>query len=222
MNTNMLKPNLNLSSINLLQLSILFSALISLTISRGKFAVCVLTPDNNSTLYGNVSFTQINESATLRVDYNIQNITGIRAFHIHQNPNITGGCLSTGGHYNPTNETHGSANSAVRHVGDFGNLEASVGNQIKQSVYYNGTSLYGQNTILNRACVIHANPDDLGLAQNANSLLNGNAGTRIGCGVLYEVNEEAVFLPAASDSLKFGLFSKMVVVVFVFIAVFLI
>lgn len=137
-------------------LLIIFFSLISFCLSN-KYGLCVLTPDNNSTIYGNVTFSQETESGNLKVDYNIQNITGIRGFHIHQNPNITGGCLSTGSHYNPTNTTHAGPDSLIRHVGDFGNLQSS-NNQIKQTVYYNGTSLYGNNSILNRACVFSCKP----------------------------------------------------------------
>ena len=193
--------------------------LISITISHGKpkLAICVLTADNNSTLYGNVTFSQANGSEILRVDYNIQNITGIRAFHIHENGNITGGCLTTGGHYNPTNTTHGAPTDSIKHVGDFGNLEAT-NTQIKKTDFYNQTSLYWVNSIINRACVIHANPDDLGLGDNANSLLNGNAGTRIGCGILIEINE-AIILPASAGTVKFTFFSKLVSFVALFVVI---
>lgn len=208
------------SFIKLFLYTTFISALINNALASGKFGICVLTPDNNSTLYGNVSFQQASETAPLRVDYNIQNIIGVRAFHIHTFPNITGGCLSTGGHYNPTNSTHGGPKDETKHVGDFGNLQA-VNNQIKQTVFYNGTSLYGEYSILNRACVIHKDEDDLGLGNDNNSLLNGNAGTRIGCGVLIEVNEE-VFLSAAADNVKLGFAAKLVTIMFMFVGVFLI
>ena len=45
----------------------------------------------------------------------------------------------------------------------------------------------GDNNILNRAIVIHANADDLGLGGDGGSLLTGNAGARLACGIIQEI-----------------------------------
>jgi Cu-Zn family superoxide dismutase len=42
--------------------------------------------------------------------------------------------------------------------------------------------LYGPNSVIGRAIVLHALPDDLGLQNNNGSLTTGNSGGRIGCG----------------------------------------
>lgn len=55
----------------------------------------------------------------------IEGITpGLHGFHIHEKGDLSGGCKSAGGHYNPFGMTHGSRESEERHVGDLGNIEA--------------------------------------------------------------------------------------------------
>ncbi|GAB6028992.1 Superoxide dismutase [Cu-Zn] [Chamberlinius hualienensis] len=44
--------------------------------------------------------------------------------HIHEFGDTSGGCGSTGGHFNPENMTHGSPSDVIRHVDDLGNIEA--------------------------------------------------------------------------------------------------
>jgi len=67
----------------------------------------------------------------------------------------------------------------------------------------------------------HANPDDLGLGGNDASLINGNAGTRIGCGILNEV-AESVMVPIAAENLKYELKSKLIAGLAIFIGIFFI
>ena len=68
---------------------------------------------------------------------------------------------------------------AKRHVGDFGNLKAdSTGNASYKRVD-NVISLNGRNSIIGRSLIVHAKPDDFKTQQPP-----GNAGDRIGCGVI--------------------------------------
>src|ERR1700748_174345 len=46
-----------------------------------------------------------------------------RGFHIHQLGDLTKGCASAAGHYNPFNKDHGAPTSSNRHVGDLGNIQ---------------------------------------------------------------------------------------------------
>ena len=44
--------------------------------------------------------------------------------------------------------------------------------------------LYGETSVIGRSCVVHADPDDLGLTDHPLSKTTGNAGARLACGVI--------------------------------------
>lgn len=46
--------------------------------------------------------------------------------------------------------------------------------------------------IIGRGLIIHAEPDDLGQGVNSASLVNGNAGKRIGCAIIGYAQENFV------------------------------
>ncbi|HEY7120333.1 MAG TPA: superoxide dismutase family protein [Tepidisphaeraceae bacterium] len=100
-------------------------------------------------------------------------------FHIHE----FGDCsdmakaTSAGGHYNPEGHQHGQAGSPQSHVGDMGNIEADASGVAKVDVTLPTATLTGKNAILGRGVIVHAKADDY-------SQPVGNAGGRIGCGVI--------------------------------------
>jgi Cu-Zn family superoxide dismutase len=49
-------------------------------------------------------------------------------------------------------------------------------------------TLFGRFTIFGRTCSVHVNQDDLGLGNTPDSLIKGNSGTSISCGVLGRVD----------------------------------
>ncbi|XP_041045055.1 extracellular superoxide dismutase [Cu-Zn]-like [Carcharodon carcharias] len=97
-----------------------------------------------------------------------------RAIHVHQFGDLSGGCSSTGPHFNPLNVNH------PNHPGDFNNFQVRNG-MINKHLKNLRASLYGMNTIIGRGVVIHAQEDDLGLGGNLASLQNGNSGKRLAC-----------------------------------------
>ena len=48
----------------------------------------------------------------------------MHGFHIHEKGDLSKGCASMGGHYNPLNKTHGGLDTIIRHLGDLGNIIA--------------------------------------------------------------------------------------------------
>lgn len=109
---------------------------------------------------------------------------GKHGFHIHEFGDNTNGCTSAGPHFNPTGKEHGAPDADERHVGDLGNIEADASGVAKINISDSQISLLGANSILGRTVVVHADIDDLGLGGHELSKTTGNAGARLGCGVI--------------------------------------
>ncbi|GBG68473.1 hypothetical protein CBR_g3018 [Chara braunii] len=107
---------------------------------------------------------------------------GLHGFHIHQHGDTTSGCMSTGPHFNPSGKTHGAPVDEERHAGDLGNAVASEDGVAEIDLTDSQIPLTGVNSILGRAVVVHADPDDLGKGGHELSKTTGNAGGRLACG----------------------------------------
>ena len=112
---------------------------------------------------------------------------GKHGFHIHEFGDLSDGCASAGGHYNPEGVDHGSLEKG--HVGDLGNIVADKSGTSRFQIKAERVDL---SDVVGRAIVVHADEDDLGKGGDEESLKTGNAGDRLGCGVirLQEVVEE--------------------------------
>jgi Cu-Zn family superoxide dismutase len=136
---------------------------------------------------GTIIFSQASEDDEVAIFGTIEGLDdGLHGFHIHAFGNLSNNCAAAGGHFNPFNSTHGSPDVAVRHVGDLGNILAEHG---KAEVHIRDkiVTLYGENSILDRAVVLHSEEDDLGLGGDDGSLSTGNAGARLGCGLIVQI-----------------------------------
>jgi len=147
-------------------------------------AVVVLS--GASTVKGTVTFLQESESALTTVTWNItgSDANSERGFHVHASGDLSGGCASAGGHYNPENKSHGAPGDAVRHVGDLGNIKIDAKGNSQGSVKDKLIKLSGAQSVIGRAVVVHAGVDDLGKTSHPDSLKTGNAGGRAACGVI--------------------------------------
>ncbi|KII67956.1 Superoxide dismutase [Cu-Zn] [Thelohanellus kitauei] len=95
------------------------------------------------------------------------------------------GCTSAGPHYNPLGQSHGGVDSAVRHLGDFGNIQVDSKGESKVCVTLpKGLSLFGEHSPIGRSLVIHERVDDLGLGKDEESKKTGSSGPRIACAVV--------------------------------------
>ena len=109
----------------------------------------------------------------------------LHGFHVHEAGDLLHKCESMCAHFNPYGKTHGGPNSRDRHVGDLGNLITDENGQVNYQFTDNIIKLRGNKAnIIGRGLIIHADPDDLGQGGNKASLLNGNAGKRIGCAII--------------------------------------
>lgn len=79
---------------------------------------------------------------------------------------------------------HGAPADEIRHVGDLGNIEADDSGVAVINIDDRIISLHGDNSVLGRAFVIHELVDDLGKGGHKDSKSTGNAGKRLGCGII--------------------------------------
>lgn len=102
-------------------------------------------------------------------------------FHIHEKGDCSAAdASSAGGHFNPGGQPHGKIGASPHHLGDQMNIHADGNGVALVDAHFAGTTLAtGQDSdVMNRALVVHADPDDY-TSQPA-----GNAGKRIACGVI--------------------------------------
>ena len=155
----------------------------------------------NSNIKGTIKIHQCSPKSPVLFHVNLTGLSKdtVHAIHVHEYGNLTKGCMSTGSHFNPTNETHGSYlyPDEPRHVGDLiNNIQSSKKGVINYKFWDHLTSLSGPMSIVGRAIVIHEGKDDLGrggLGPNGRvinkkvhkeSLKTGNAGGRMACGII--------------------------------------
>jgi len=118
------------------------------------------------------------------------NMTGllpntVHGFHVHESGDIRNGCASTGSHFNPGKKEHGDKGDLTgRHVGDLGNVESDGSGVANIEITDSVISLSGPNSIIGRAFVVHEKVDDLGKGGHKDSKTTGNAGSRLGCGIV--------------------------------------
>ena len=100
--------------------------------------------------------------------------------------NLSQGCISAGGHFNPTNQSHAGPSDKIRHVGDLGNVTSDNNGVVDIIIEDSIISLTpgGEYTVVGRAVVLHADEDDLGRGGHIDSTTTGHAGARIACGVI--------------------------------------
>ena len=135
----------------------------------------------DTTLSGTAAFTQQNGKVKL-----VLNITCAKmanksvAVHLHE----MGDCGDMGkmahGHWNPTNQQHGKWGSSSFHLGDIGNVSIGADGKGTLEIETDLWTIGGddKSNILNRAVIVHGGTDDF------TTQPTGNAGSRIGCGVI--------------------------------------
>lgn len=147
-------------------------------------AVCVLN-NIKENINGVIIFKENKEKKCIDIKININGLKeGLHGFHIHESGDLREGCNSLCKHYNPKNKNHGGPLSKERHVGDLGNVKSNKNKIVNMIMSDKLIKLRGKYSIIGRSVVIHEKEDDLGLGNNKESLITGNAGKRILCGII--------------------------------------
>ncbi len=151
------------------------------TMAANKETVVVrLESKSGSTATGLAIFVE--EYGQVRLVSEFEGLTpGIHAMHLHEKSDCSAADgTSTGGHWNPTFEKHGSwGDPKGYHRGDIGNLMAKADGTAKLMFETDQWCIgCGDETrdILGKAVIIHDGRDDL------TTQPTGNAGGRVSCG----------------------------------------
>ncbi len=121
-------------------------------------------------------------AAGLKVDVDVNGVpAGTHGIHIHENGSCADLGNAAGTHYNPDGVKHGMVTKdglTAAHAGDMGNIEIGADGSGSLSMVIPGVTVSGgKYNVAGRAIILHEKQDDFGQP-------TGNAGARIGCGVI--------------------------------------
>jgi len=148
--------------------------------ASGPTAVAVLH-NAEGEVVGTATFVQAESAVTLSAQ--ILGLSGdqdgMHGFHVHQ----IGECVApdfkaAGGHFNPMETEHACPGTAVRHAGDFGNIEIAGGTGTLEIPSDLVTVAPGPTSVVGKAVILHAGTDDCAAQPT------GAAGARLACGVI--------------------------------------
>lgn len=102
------------------------------------------------------------------------------AVHLHEHGDCGASGMNTHGHWNPTGKAHGKWGSGEFHSGDIGNVTLDSAGKGTASIETDLWSIGGDSAkdITGKAVIVHSGVDDY------TTQPTGNAGSRIGCGVI--------------------------------------
>jgi len=145
----------------------------------GSEARAVLQGAAGTPVKGTATFTQ--EGDGVHVVVEVENVSpGSHGIHVHEKGDCSAPDFSSAGeHFAPEPDPHGDPTQGPHHAGDLGNLEVGEGGTGKVDATFEGLTVEdGPRSVVGRALVVHADPDDL------KTQPSGNSGGRIACGVI--------------------------------------
>ncbi|RVX18889.1 Superoxide dismutase [Vitis vinifera] len=149
-----------------------------------KMVKAVAVLNSNEGACGTIYFAEEGDGSTT-VTGSLSGLKpGLHGFHVHALGDTTNGCMSTGiitylfiiyrTSFNPAGKEHGAPEDENRHAGDLGNvmlvrmslrcfhLIVCFSGTVNFKIVDKQIPLTGSNSIVGRAVVVHADPDDLG------------------------------------------------------------
>jgi len=146
----------------------------------GARATAGLKATKGNKTFGEADFEQVGSKVRIVIF-----VEGLKAgqehgLHIHEKGDCSSGDgMSAGGHFNPHGKPHGNPSGSERHAGDLPSLKADKSGRAKVQVEVDGlTVAAGPASVVGRAVIVHADPDDY------KTQPTGNAGARLACGVI--------------------------------------
>jgi Cu-Zn family superoxide dismutase len=130
---------------------------------------------------GNASFDIVNGKVKMVLNISVPaKANKSVAVHIHEHPGCGDNGKEAHGHWNPTKVNHGKWGSAPFHAGDIGNVELDGEGKGTKELETDIWTIGGDSTtnILNRSIIVHGGVDDY------KTQPTGDAGSRIGCGII--------------------------------------
>jgi Cu-Zn family superoxide dismutase len=146
----------------------------------GMRATAQLQPTKGNKTFGEATFEQMGDKVHV-----IIYVQGLKpgqqhGLHIHEVGDCSSGDgMSAKGHFNPYGKPHGQPGSSDRHAGDLPSLKAGKDGRAKVDVMADIITVQpGPASVVGRAVIVHADPDDY------RTQPTGNAGARLACGVI--------------------------------------
>ena len=150
------------------------------THTPGPSAGAQLSPTKGNSTSGLVTFTQSGPKLLVSAEIRGLKPNAEHGFHIHEKGDCSSGDgMSTGGHFNPTTQSHGAHGIGSHHAGDLPSLVADANGVVK--LKFETTSIIidsGVTNIIGRGLIVHRDPDDY------KTQPTGNAGPRLACAVI--------------------------------------
>lgn len=143
-----------------------------------------MMPVGGSGVTGHVGFVQRGDM--LHINGRVTGLApGDHGLHVHEKGACAGpAAISAGAHFSPAGDPHGSPQGpdARHHAGDLGNITAGDDGIAEFELIDIELKLGSTSqSIIGRAIIVHADADDL------TTQPGGNAGARVGCGVIQAV-----------------------------------
>jgi superoxide dismutase, Cu-Zn family len=139
-----------------------------------------LEPTKGNKTFGEATFEQRGNKV-----HAVIYVQGLKAdqehgLHIHEVGDCSSGDgMSAKGHFNPFGKPHGNPSGPERHAGDMPALKAAKNGRAKVDVELDTITVApGPASIIGKAVIVHADPDDY------KTQPTGNAGARLACGVI--------------------------------------
>ena len=158
-------------------------------LAAGVFPSCFAAEHGSATIQATQPESAVSGQATftpttngLTVSIQVQHVSpGPHGIHFHEKGDCADAGNAAGGHFNPDKTKHGflpKDGFMAAHAGDLGNIDVGENGSGTLELTIPGLMLDdGPHGVVGHAIILHEKSDDFGQP-------TGNAGSRIGCGVI--------------------------------------